>query len=156
MITELIIATLFDRVLKVRQSKLLRVSVLTYKSSPHKPYTSPTGLLLIHRYKWPVSSIIATIVSREYSGIYRFLLGAQGTSCIKPRGSLGSSPLKSHGSRNDLAGEAGPVEQSSAEAKSLKTMGQGTVRLPPQWATTEAARWGARGPNKELLSQQLA
>jgi hypothetical protein len=24
--------------------------------------------------------------------------------------------------------------------------------LPPQWATTEAARWGARGPNKELLS----
>ncbi len=28
-ITELIIATLFDQVLKVRQSKLLRVSVLT-------------------------------------------------------------------------------------------------------------------------------
>jgi hypothetical protein len=28
------------------------------------------------------------------------------------------------------AGEAGPVEQSFAEAKSLKTKGQGTVQLP--------------------------
>ncbi len=36
------------------------------------------------------------------------------------------------------------VEQSSAEAKSLKTKGQGTVRLPPQWATTEAAGWGGQ------------
>ncbi len=53
-------------------------------------------------------------------GIYGFLLGAQGTSHIKPRGSLGSSPLRSDGSRNDQAGEAGPVEQSSAEANSLK------------------------------------
>jgi hypothetical protein len=32
-------------------------------------------------------------------------------------GSLGSSPLRSDGSRNDQAGEAGPVEQCSAEAK---------------------------------------
>jgi hypothetical protein len=47
-------------------------------------------------------------------------MGAQGTSCFKPRGSLGSSPLRPDGSRNDQAGEAGPVEQSSAEAKSLK------------------------------------
>jgi hypothetical protein len=82
-------------------------------------------------------------------------VGAQGTSCFKPRGSLGSSPLRSDGSRDNQAGEAGPVEQSSAEAKSLKTKGQGTVRLPPQWATTEAARRGARGPNKELLSRQF-
>ncbi len=52
-------------------------------------------------------------------------------------------------------GEAGPVEQCSVEAKSLKTNAQGTVRLPPQWATTEAARRGARGPNKGLLSRQL-
>ncbi len=51
------------------------------------------------------------------------------------------------------AGEANPVEQCSAEAKSLKTKGRGTVRLPPQWATTEAARRGARGPNKELLAR---
>ncbi len=51
--------------------------------------------------------------------------------------------------------EAGPVEQSSAEDKSLKTKGQGTVRLPPQWATTEAARRGARGPDKGPLSQTV-
>jgi hypothetical protein len=47
-------------------------------------------------------------------------MGTQGTSHIKPRGSLGSSPLRLDGSHNDQAGEAGPVEQSSAEAKSLK------------------------------------
>ncbi len=31
-----------------------------------------------------------------------------------------ASPLRSDGSQDDHAGEAGPVEQSSAEAKSLK------------------------------------
>jgi hypothetical protein len=81
-----------------------------------------------------------------------FLLGAQGTYHIKPRGPLGSSPLRSDGSRNGPAGEAGPAEHCSAEAKSLKTKGQGTVRLPPQWATTEAARRGAKGLNKGPLS----
>jgi hypothetical protein len=40
-------------------------------------------------------------------------------------------------------------------AKSLKTKGQGTVRLPPQWATTEAARQGPEGQDNELLSRQL-
>ncbi len=95
--------------------------------------------------------LIAMIVSRELSGIYGFRLGTQGTSCFKPRGSPISSSLRSDGSRDDQTGEAGPVEHNSAEAKSLKTKGQGAVRLPPQWATTEAARWGARGPNKELL-----
>ncbi len=70
---------------------------------------------------------------------------AQGTSHIKPRGPLESSPLRSDGSRNGQAGEAGPVEQCSSEAKKiLKTKGQGTVRLPPQWATTEAARQGGQ------------
>jgi hypothetical protein len=34
-----------------------------------------------------------------------------------------------------------------------QTKGQGTVRLPPQWATTEAARRGANGLNKGPLSQ---
>jgi hypothetical protein len=76
-------------------------------------------------------------------GNFGILLSAQGTSCIKPRGSPGSSPLRLDGSHDDQAGEAGPVEQSSAEAKSIKTKGQGTVRLPPQWTTTEAARLGA-------------
>jgi hypothetical protein len=92
------------------------------------------------------------MASRELSGIYGFLVGTQGTSHIKPRGPLGLSPLRSDGSRNGQAGEAGPVEQCSAEVKSLKTNSQGTVRLPPQWATTEAARWEVSGPNKELLS----
>ncbi len=95
------------------------------------------------------------IVQREKSGFYGFLLGAQGTSCFKPRESPGSSPLRSDGSRDDQAGEAGPVEQNSAEGKSLNTKGLGTVRLPPQWPTPEAARRGARGPNKELLSWQF-
>ncbi len=94
------------------------------------------------------------MVSREWSRIYGFLLGTQGTSCFKPRGSPGSSPLRSNGSHDDQVGEAGPVEHSSAEAKSLKTRGQGTVRLPPQWATTEAARRKGQRPNKGLLSQQ--
>jgi hypothetical protein len=89
-------------------------------------------------------------ISREITGSY---WAAQGTSHIKPRGPLGSSPLRADGSHNGHAGEAGPVEQCSAEAKSLKTKGQGTVRLPPQWATAEAARWGARRPSKELLSR---
>ncbi len=50
-------------------------------------------------------------------------MGAQRTSCFEPRGSPGSSPLRSDGSRDDQAGEAGPVEQCSAEAKGLKTKG---------------------------------
>jgi hypothetical protein len=47
---------------------------------------------------------------------------------------------------DDHAREAGPVEHSSAEAKSPKPRGQGTVWLPPQWATTEAARRGGQRP----------
>jgi hypothetical protein len=92
--------------------------------------------------------MIVMIVTREQLGIFG-ILSAQGTrDCFKPKGSPGSSPLRSDGSRNDQAGEAGPVEQSSAEAKSLKTEGQGTVWLPPQGATTEAARREARGQIK--------
>ncbi len=65
------------------------------------------------------------------------------------------SPLRSDGSRDDQAGEAGLVEQSSAEAKSLKTKGQGTVRLPPQWAKAEAARLGPEGQIKGLLPRHV-
>ncbi len=151
-ITELILTTLFDRVLMVRYPMLLRAFVLTYKSSPHKPFGNTDSLLLIHRYKLPVSSIIATIVSGQQSGIYGFLLSTQGTSCIKPRGSPRSSPLRSDGSQDDQAEEAGPVEQSSAEAKNLKLRAKGLSGYHPQWATTEEARWRARGPNKGLLA----
>jgi hypothetical protein len=60
-------------------------------------------------------------------------------------GSPWSSLLRSDGSQDDQAGEAGPVEQSSAEAKSLKTKGQGTVQLLLKWATAKAARRGLVG-----------
>jgi hypothetical protein len=58
-------------------------------------------------------------------------MGAQGTSHIKPRGLLGSSPLRSDGSRNGQAGEAGPVEHRSAEAKSLKLRAKGLSDCHP-------------------------
>ncbi len=45
---------------------------------------------------------------------------------------MGSSPLRSDGSRNDQAGEAGPVEQSSAEAKSLKLRAKGLSGCHPR------------------------
>ncbi len=48
-----------------------------------------------------------------------------------PRGSPGSSPLRSDGSRDDQAGEAGPVENSSAEAKSLKLEAKGLSGCHP-------------------------
>jgi hypothetical protein len=57
--------------------------------------------------------------------------GTQGTSCFKPRGSPGSSPLRSDGSRHDQAGEADPVEHSSAEAKSLKPEAKGLSGCHP-------------------------
>ncbi len=90
--------------------------------------------------------------SREFTGSYWALKGLPASS---QGGSPGSSPLRSDGSRDDQVGEAGPVEHNSAEAKSLKTRGQGTVLLPPQWATAEAARREGPRPNKGLLSQQF-
>jgi hypothetical protein len=64
-------------------------------------------------------------------GLCRFILGTQGTSCFKPRGSPGSSPLRSDSSRDDQAGEAGPVDHSSAEAKSLKLKAKGLSGCHP-------------------------
>jgi hypothetical protein len=95
------------------------------------------------------------IVSRELWGIYGFLLSAQGTSCSKPRGSSWSSPLRSDGSWDAQAGEAGLLEQSSAEAKSLKLRAKGLLGCHPQWATAEAARWGSRGQIKNYSHDNL-
>jgi hypothetical protein len=67
---------------------------------------------------------------------------------LQAMGITGIKSTQISGSCDDQAREAGPVEQSSAKAKSLKTKGQGTVRLPPQWATTEAARRGPEGQIK--------
>jgi hypothetical protein len=95
------------------------------------------------------------IVSQEKWGIYRFLLSAQRTSCSKPRGSPWSSLLRSDGSRDDQAEEAGPVEQGSAEAKSLKLRAEG---LPGCHSSEQQPRQPDRGPegqNKGLLSRHI-
>jgi hypothetical protein len=95
------------------------------------------------------------IVSREQSGIYGFLLGTQRTSCFKPRGSPGSSPLRSDGSRDDQAGEAGPEEHSSAEAKSLKTKGQGAVWGHPSGRQPRQPDGGPEGQVKNYSHDNL-
>jgi hypothetical protein len=57
-------------------------------------------------------------------------------------------PLRSDGSRDDKVGEAGPVEQSSAEAKSLKTKGQGAVRLQSQVSNSQGSQ--TEGPVDQI------
>jgi hypothetical protein len=91
------------------------------------------------------------IVSQKYSEIYGILLSTQGTSCNKPRGSPGSSPLRSDGSRNDQAGETGPVEQSSAKAKNLKLRAKGLSGCHPSGQQPRQPDGGPEGQNKELL-----
>ncbi len=85
--------------------------------------------------------------SREIRGSYWALKGHLTSS----QGDHWDRPLRSDGSRNGQAGEAGPVLLSGGQES--QTKGQGTVRLPPQWATTEAARRGAKGLNKGPLSR---
>jgi hypothetical protein len=68
---------------------------------------------------------------------------------------LGSSPLRSDGSRDGQAGEAGPVEQCSAEAKSLKLKAKGLSGCHPSGQQPRQPDREARRPNKELLSQQF-
>ncbi len=70
-------------------------------------------------------------------------------------GSPGSSPLRSDGSRDDQAGEAGPVEHSSTEAKSLKLRAKGLSGCHPSGQQPRQPDGGAKGPNKELLSRQF-
>jgi hypothetical protein len=87
--------------------------------------------------------------------MYGVQLSALGTSCIKPRGSPGLSPLRSDGSRDDQAGEAGPVEQISAEAKSLKLKAKGLSSCHPSGQQSRQPDGGPEGQNKELLSWQF-
>jgi hypothetical protein len=84
-------------------------------------------------------------------GNLRAPTGTQGTSCFKPRGSPGSSPLRSDGSRDDQAGEAGPVEHSSAEAKSLKPEAKGLYGCHLSGQQLRQPEGRARG----LLSRQF-
>jgi hypothetical protein len=71
-----------------------------------------------------------------------------GTSHIKPRGPLGLSPLRSDGSRNDQGGKAGPVEQSSAEAKSLKLRAKGLSGWHPSGQQPRQPDGGLEGQIK--------
>jgi hypothetical protein len=84
-----------------------------------------------------------------------FLLSAQGTSCIKPRGSSGSSPLRSDDSRDDQAGEDGPVEQSSLEAKSLKTRTKGLSGCHPNGQQPRQPDGGTEGQRKNYSHNNL-
>jgi hypothetical protein len=52
-------------------------------------------------------------------------------------------------------GEAGPVEPSSAEAKSLKLRAKGLPSCHPSGQQPRQPDGGARRPNKELLSRQF-
>jgi hypothetical protein len=95
------------------------------------------------------------MVSWEQSGIHRFLLGTQGTSCFKPMGSPGSSLLRSDGSCDDEAGEAGPVEHSSAEAKSLKLKAKELSGCHPSGQQPRQPDGGSEGQIKNYSHDNL-
>ncbi len=88
-------------------------------------------------------------------GICGILLSAQRTSCIKPRGSPGSSPLRSDGSRGDQAGEVDKVEQSSAEAKSLKLRAKGLSGCHPSGQQPRQPDVGQRAKIKNYSHDNL-
>ncbi len=88
-------------------------------------------------------------------GIYGFLLGTQRTSYFKPRVSPGSNQLRSDGSRDDQAGEAGPVEHSSTEAKSLKLEAKGLSGCHPSGQQTRQPDGKARGQIKDYSHNNL-
>ncbi len=58
------------------------------------------------------------------------------------------SPLRSDGSRDDQAGEAGPVEQSSVEAKSLKLRAKGLSGCHPSGQQSRQPDGGPEDQNK--------
>jgi hypothetical protein len=64
---------------------------------------------------------------------------------LQAKGSPGSSPLRSDGSHDDQAGEAGPVEHSSAEAKSLKLEAKGLYGCHPSGQQPRQPDREARG-----------
>jgi hypothetical protein len=74
---------------------------------------------------------------------------------FKPSGSLGSSPLRSDGSRDDQAGEAGPVEHSSAEAKSLTLEAKGLSGCHPSRQQPRQPDGKARGRIKDYSHESL-
>jgi hypothetical protein len=77
------------------------------------------------------------------------------TSCFKPRGSPRSSPHRSDGSRDVQAGEAGLVEHSSAEAKSLKLEAKGLSGCHPSGQQPRQPDGEARGRIKDHSHDNL-
>jgi hypothetical protein len=75
--------------------------------------------------------------------------------CFKPRGSPGLSPLRSDGSRDDQAGEAGPVEHSSAEAKSLKLKAKGLYGCHPSGQQLRQPDVGPEGQIKNYSHDNI-
>ncbi len=84
--------------------------------------------------------------SLEFVGSYWALKGHPASS---QGGSPRSSPLRSDGSRDDQAGEAGPVEHSSAEAKSLKLKAKGLSGCHPSGQQPRQPDGEARGRIKD-------
>jgi hypothetical protein len=72
-----------------------------------------------------------------------------------PRGSPGSSPLRSDGSCDDQAGEAGPVEHSSAEAKSLTLEAKELSCCHPSGQQPRQPEGKARGQIKDFSHDSL-
>jgi hypothetical protein len=68
---------------------------------------------------------------------------------------LGSSPLRSVGSSNGQAGEAGPVEQCSAEAKSLKLTAKGLSGCHPSGQQPRQPDGGPEGQIKNYSHDNL-
>ncbi len=116
------------------------------KSSPHKPYGSTTSLLLIHQCKWPVSSIIAMIVSQEVARNLRDLTKRSRDILHKAKGITGIESTQIRWFSRWSGGGGWSSRAKLSGGQESQTKGQGIVQLPPQWATTEAARRGARGP----------
>jgi hypothetical protein len=68
---------------------------------------------------------------------------------------LGSSPLRSDGSRNGQAGEAGPVEHCSAEAKSLRLRAKGVSSCHPIGQQPRQPDGGPKGQIKDHSHDKL-
>ncbi len=64
---------------------------------------------------------------------------------------MGSSPLRTDGSRDDQAGEAGPVVHSSAEDKSLRLDAKGLSGCHPSGQQPRQPDGKARGQIKDYL-----
>ncbi len=65
------------------------------------------------------------------------------------------SPLRSDGSQDDQVGEAGPVEQSSAEAKSLKLRAKGLSGCHPSGQQPRQPDVGPEGQIKNYSHDNL-